>query len=73
MERHAQAVASNLKDSDNLNKYDETARATDPYNNIAQLKACAQKVNYDFKKLDKKAFGTKFICGSFKRKNEKKP
>ena len=35
------------------------------------MKSCAQKLNYEFKKLDKKAFGTKFISGPFKRKNEK--
>ena len=70
-ERRAQTVASNLKDSENLKRYDETARATDPSNNFNQLKSCAQKLNYEFKKLDKKAFGTKFISGPFKRKNEK--
>ena len=70
-ERRAQTVASNLKDSENLKRYDVTARATDPFNNFNQLKSCAQKLNYEFKKLDKKAFGTKFISGPFKRKNEK--
>ena len=42
-ERRAQTVASNLKDSENLKRYDETARATDPSNNFKQLKSCAKK------------------------------
>jgi hypothetical protein len=58
-----------LQDLENLKKYDETARATNPLNNFKQLKACAQKINADFKKLDKKQYGIKFFHGPFKTKN----
>ena len=69
-ERRAQTVASNLKDSENLKRYDETARATDPSNNFKHLKSCAQKLNGEFRGLNKKTYGTKFMYGPFKIKNE---
>ena len=69
-ERRAKSVASHLSDEENLKKYGEAARATDPLNNFKQLKAGAQKINGEFKVLDKKVYGTKFSLGPFKRKNE---
>ena len=69
-ERRAQTVASNLKDSENLKRYDETARATDPSNNFKHLKSCAQKLNGEFRGLNNKTYGIKFMNGPFKRRNE---
>ena len=72
-ERRAQTVALIMDDPTNLMRYDEAAQATDPSNDFKQLKTCAQKINAEFKRLNKKAYGRKFLCGPFKRKNDNDP
>ena len=37
------------------------------------MKDCAQKINTEFKRLNKKVYGKKFLCGPFKRKNDNDP
>ena len=60
-ERRAKAVASNVQDLENLKKYDDAARATDPFNNFKQLEAWPTKINSEFEELNKKDYGTKYI------------
>ena len=72
IERRAAAVASHVQDLGNLKHYDEAARATDPFNNFKQLEACATKINLEFKGLDKKRYGNKFVEGPFKNRSDGK-
>jgi hypothetical protein len=70
IERRAAAVASHAQDLGNLKKYDEAARATDPFNNFKQLEACATKINSEFEVLNKKDYGAKYFAGPFKSRRE---
>jgi hypothetical protein len=72
IERCAASVDSHVQDLVNLKKYDEAARATDPFNNFKQLEACATKINSEFKDLSKKHYGNKLVEGLFKRGSDGK-